>query len=290
MKIAGLDKDTRPVPSGLEKSDSLAVRLYTALIGLPAVLLLIYAAPNEAVRASFVAFAAWTTLEFARLTLVHIEGKTHLLLITSNIFLTALIFAAATSGDSLTQLPIVLNGIMIPALLGAFSKGTIEERAKASAGSFLAVGYPICTWLAVWNLFEVSKSLLILVLGCAWCSDTGAYFFGRTFGKKKLLPILSPNKTWEGAIGGFICGVCAVVFFQAWLAPLADWRITYLVAFLGAAAAQAGDLFKSLFKRNAGVKDSGKLLPGHGGLIDRIDSVLLASLVVWLLITLTQLD
>jgi len=104
--------------------------------------------------------------------------------------------------------------------LTSYSKGTIEERAKASAGSFLAVAYTICSWLAVWNLFELPKSLLILVLVCAWCSDTGACFFGRTFGKKKLLPILSPNKTWEGAIGGFICGVCAVFFFQAWLAHL----------------------------------------------------------------------
>ncbi|MEI8026246.1 MAG: phosphatidate cytidylyltransferase [Pseudomonadota bacterium] len=80
------------------------------------------------------------------------------------------------------------------------------------------------------------------------------------------------------------------VLLSSLASPLADWRITYLVALFGAAAAQAGDLFKSLFKRNAGVKDSGKLLPGHGGLIDRKGSVLMASPVVWLLITATQWD
>ncbi|MEI8027019.1 MAG: phosphatidate cytidylyltransferase [Pseudomonadota bacterium] len=268
------------------KSDILMLRLWTALIGLIGVLLLVYAAPYEAVRASFVAFASWTTFEFSRLTLARIKGKTHLLLMIANPLLTALIFAAATTRSPAIRLPIILVGLISSSLLAVFSEGSIEERATASSGSFLAVGYTICTWLAVWNLYELSKNLLILVLGCAWGSDTGAYFFGRIFGKRKLAPVLSPNKTWEGSIGGLLSGVAAVVLFHIWLRPLPDWRITYWVALLGSIAAQAGDLFKSLFKRNAGVKDSGKLLPGHGGLLDRIDSVLLASLVVWMLISL----
>jgi phosphatidate cytidylyltransferase len=118
---------------------------------------------------------------------------------------------------------------------------------------------------------------LLLALMVVWAADTGAYFAGRRFGKRKLAPVISPNKTVEGMAGGVLAGVLVAVL----LAPLAGATVAQLplvalVALLAAVFSVFGDLFESLLKRQAGVKDSGALLPGHGGILDRIDGVLAA--------------
>lgn len=276
--------------SGRESPNSgtLRIRLLTAFLGLPAVLALIYAAPNDVVRWCFAALAAWTSFEFARLALVRLPPQIRQQLVFACPLLTVSTFAIATSGGTTTSLPFVAAGLIIAALVGCFIKGTIAECSIASQANLLAVGYPVLTWMALWTLYLGSNDLLLLVLVSAWASDTGAYFGGRGFGKRKMAPSLSPNKTWEGAIAGLLCSVLAVLFFEAWRAPVGDWLQTALIAVTGAAAAQTGDLFKSLFKRNAGVKEAGSLLPGHGGLIDRIDSVLLTGSVIWLILALTR--
>ena len=129
-------------------------------------------------------------------------------------------------------------------------------------------------WPAAWVFF---------VLFVTWVSDTTAFFAGRRLGRRKLAPGISPGKTWEGTVGG-ICGGIAVslLFFTAtpFQLPLTYWQailLSALVSVLG----QTGDLVESLIKRNLGVKDSGRLMPGHGGILDRIDSLLFAGLVVY---------
>jgi phosphatidate cytidylyltransferase len=114
----------------------------------------------------------------------------------------------------------------------------------------------------------------LLVLGAVWIADTAAYFAGRRWGRRRLAPSISPGKTWEGAAGGLI-GTAAYAMILSIL--LAGVQGTRMAAFLGAAAllvtvSIAGDLFESAAKRQAGVKDSGAILPGHGGMLDRIDS------------------
>jgi len=114
----------------------------------------------------------------------------------------------------------------------------------------------------------------LLVLGVAWIADTAAYFAGRRWGRHRLAPSISPGKTWEGAGGGLI-GAAAYAMILSIL--FAGFQGTRMAAFLGAAAllvmvSIAGDLFESAVKRQAGVKDSGAILPGHGGMLDRIDS------------------
>ncbi len=136
-------------------------------------------------------------------------------------------------------------------------------------------------WLA---LVEVAKAprgpeLLIWLLAAIAAADTGAYFAGRRFGQRKLAPEVSPGKTREGAIGGAAAilawgGVGAVYFGAGAGQSLLSWLILAGVLFL---ASVAGDLFESAFKRVRGVKDSGGLLPGHGGVLDRVDSVLAAA-------------
>ena len=134
---------------------------------------------------------------------------------------------------------------------------------------------------------------LLMVLGLIWISDTAAYLAGRAFGRRKLAPSISPGKTWEGVAGGAIgCLIYAIIWatFDAdlrarvqgivWLPFLAG---TLLLCALGV----VGDLFESSLKRQAGAKDSGKLLPGHGGVLDRIDSAT-ATLPVALLLMLAM--
>jgi phosphatidate cytidylyltransferase len=118
---------------------------------------------------------------------------------------------------------------------------------------------------------------LIYLLAIVWSMDSGAYFFGRAIGGPKLAPTLSPKKTWAGFIGGLITSVVA-----AWVVMYvthARFLVFGLVlAMLLAAVAQIGDLFKSYFKRRAGVKDTGALIPGHGGVLDRIDGLVFAAM------------
>ncbi len=124
-------------------------------------------------------------------------------------------------------------------------------------------------WVPFWQRVEI-----ILVLGVAFLSDAGAYYCGRSFGRKKIWPAVSPNKTWAGALGGF----GAALLFGLLLGALwgqGPWYHWLWIPVALNIASQFGDFFESGLKRQLGVKDSGKLLPGHGGLLDRIDSLLL---------------
>ena len=127
---------------------------------------------------------------------------------------------------------------------------------------------------------------LMTLIGVIVVSDTAQFYTGRGFGRRKLAPAISPKKTVEGAIGGAVFGAMAgVVCTYRWLPAIPP--VTALVAsLLIAIAGMAGDLFESWLKRRAGVKDSGDLIPGHGGMLDRIDSWLFASPVFWLFLSL----
>ena len=132
------------------------------------------------------------------------------------------------------------------------------------------------------DLRSIHPSLLIAVLGTVWVSDTAAYFAGRRFGRRKLAPSISPGKTWEGVAGALAAvGIYALAWAglgapghtSAWPAAMRVAVTWILPVLLGlAVVGMIGDLFESLIKRQAGVKDSGTLLPGHGGILDRIDA------------------
>ena len=148
----------------------------------------------------------------------------------------------------------------------------------------LAVGAIVLVpaFAAMVDLRSIHPSLLIAVLGTVWVSDTAAYFAGRRFGRRKLAPSISPGKTWEGVAGALAAvGIYALVWAglgapghtSAWPAAMRVAVTWILPVLLGlAVVGMIGDLFESLIKRQAGVKDSGTLLPGHGGILDRIDA------------------
>jgi phosphatidate cytidylyltransferase len=140
------------------------------------------------------------------------------------------------------------------------------------------LGWPFNTdpwWLlprGIWWVF-------IVLLG-VWGFDAAAFFSGRYFGRHKLAPRISPNKTWEGVFGGFVLSIIASLLLT--IKPLGiPWYLSILLGILIGVAAVLGDLAESLIKRQTDVKDSGQLMPGHGGLLDRVDSVMFAVVVVY---------
>lgn len=125
--------------------------------------------------------------------------------------------------------------------------------------------------------------LIIILLGAIWICDTAAYFGGRQFGKHKLAPQVSPNKTMEGAAFGLIFGVLTFWGFSKWWLPALPDRYSLVCGALVGVFGQLGDLVESRFKRDAGVKDTSTLLPGHGGILDRFDSLIFVSPFLWFL-------
>ncbi|HVL08534.1 MAG TPA: phosphatidate cytidylyltransferase [Burkholderiaceae bacterium] len=148
--------------------------------------------------------------------------------------------------------------------------------------------------LALMQLRAHGILMLLSVAVLVWTADIGAYFFGKAFGRRKLAPTVSPGKSWEGAIGGWLCvmAVAGTMVFTGWpggtwpqrLVEHHGWLVAGGLVTVLVAASVIGDLFESLLKRQAGMKDSSQLLPGHGGVLDRIDALLPAfPLALWLL-------
>ena len=151
--------------------------------------------------------------------------------------------------------------------------------AGISASGLLLIAFPLTYAIRLHALGSEGPRLLLFVLVVIWASDTVAYFVGRAVGRHPFAPHLSPKKTWEGAVAGFASCIAVAFAFAHFLSiPLA---MLLGAAAIGNIAGQSGDLLESAYKRSAGVKDSGALLPGHGGILDRIDALILAIPVVW---------
>jgi phosphatidate cytidylyltransferase len=167
-----------------------------------------------------------------------------------------------------------------------WARGTLRKPLVSLALTFTGVVYPaLITYMYPIRYHDYAVTalagtvLLMLPIMLTWATDTGAYFFGRTFGRHKLIPSVSPGKTVEGAIGGvFLAVIVAWLYVIFLLRPFAQLSMLpvglTIFAILVSMIAQVGDLAESLFKRDAGVKDSSTLLPGHGGILDRFDSLL----------------
>jgi phosphatidate cytidylyltransferase len=175
------------------------------------------------------------------------------------VLLTAVLFARGVAGGPMTGVGTTLTGIVY-------------------TGGMLSFAYALR-----YHGFVVDArggtALALLPVAVTWINDSGAYLAGRAFGRRKLMPSVSPAKTWAGAYGAVIASVLATWAIAAWVLPalaqLSLRPVGVLVVGVGLSlAAQVGDLAESMFKREAGVKDSSTLIPGHGGVLDRVDSLL----------------
>ncbi|MGQ4806850.1 hypothetical protein NKDENANG_00186 [Candidatus Entotheonellaceae bacterium PAL068K] len=140
----------------------------------------------------------------------------------------------------------------------------------------LFIGWSLSHLILLRHL-ETGKGYIFFLCGIVWLNDSAAMYVGKGLGRHQMAPVISPGKTWEGAIGGILGGLLAATLgARVFLPHLALWQ-SVLLGFLLALAAQISDLGESMLKRYTGVKDSGALIPGHGGLLDRIDGLLFAA-------------
>ena len=188
---------------------------------------------------------------------------------------------------ALTLVAAWVGGMVFAVLVAAAATAVYWEWSKLVTGwnpGWKVAGFFYCLVPAIALLWIRDRAyngfdLLIWVFIVTWATDIGGYVFGKSFGRNKLAPSISPNKTWEGLIGGM---VAAGIFGGLWAWSQGLSHVLYMLAPFMAVAAQMGDLFESGMKRRAGVKDSGTMLPGHGGVFDRLDGLLVVATIVGL--------
>ena len=168
------------------------------------------------------------------------------------------------------------------AALTLWTKRPLVEALPAagiSASGLLLVAFPLSYAIRLHAIPMRGPQLLLFAMVIIWVGDTAGYFVGRSIGKHALAPHLSPKKTWEGTVASFLGSLIVAVVFARFMTVL----LVHLLAMaaVGNVAGQVGDLLESAYKRSAGIKDSGSILPGHGGVLDRIDALILAIPVVW---------
>jgi phosphatidate cytidylyltransferase len=259
----------------------LRTRLLTALWGIP---LLLLAAWFDTPLPWFVIFASiWGVLaayEFYRIT-----GVSKSLVLTCFGMIWVLLFMLRPQFPDKLELPLLLTsgaGLSLIMLVFLKKKDGIFSSWAWMMGGILYAGW-LLSYLAALRI-EAGRVWLLLALLATFGSDTAAYFTGKAIGKHKLAPAISPGKTREGAIGGLLGAVIVSLLFTLNTPvqlPISYWQAIILglaISIFG----QIGDLVESLLKRNCEVKDSGKWMPGHGGLLDRMDSVVFAGVAVYL--------
>lgn len=198
--------------------------------------------------------------------------------------MTLLVFAASITSLSTGSIIYAIATIVmiIAVLLTSHKEGNLEFMASFHAKSALGLFYMGLLPSFAFRLLDQSYGLswFIFLLAVVFAGDTLAYVFGVLFGKTKIMPSVSPKKSWQGSIGGILGSVVAGLICWLFLFPENSLPMFLILGGLSGFVGQFGDFFESLLKRVADVKDSGKIMPGHGGVLDRVDGVLFASPVV----------
>lgn len=195
----------------------------------------------------------------------------------------AVVVGNTVFGTSMAMAPISFAATMVIATAVLVRKQHLVEAGRTLSYALAGLMYvPMlgCVWPLLKHDF--GPQWLFLALALAFSSDTLAYFFGRGFGKHKLYEAVSPKKTIEGSVGGLLGGVIAMVGMgHFWLAPELPIVHAIVLGLVGSVLGQLGDLVESMLKRTFGVKDSGQVLPGHGGMLDRVDGLLFVAPLVY---------
>ncbi|MGH9638541.1 MAG: phosphatidate cytidylyltransferase [Bryobacteraceae bacterium] len=171
---------------------------------------------------------------------------------------------------------IELTAIVILALIAGLKSANLSDLLPYAGAILLGAFYTFAPWRLAVDLRHASIYLLFFAIALNWVGDTAAYYVGKAWGNHKLAPAISPHKTWEGAIASVFGSLVFGLLYLGYFLPRISWWEIVILAVVGNVAGQFGDLAESALKRGAGVKDSGHLLPGHGGMLDRIDSSLFA--------------
>jgi len=270
-------------------------RLLTAAVATPlAILALFYLPPAGwfVLIALFLEFAVWEYLVIVRAQAPHAPLKALLLFVP----LAAVAMSAAmipnagpNAGGLDAETYLLIAATLISLGLGSlvlFSRTPLEEAIPALGILCFGIPYFAVPIASLYALKRLDPWLVFLLMAIVWLGDTAAFYVGSKIGRHKLAPVISPKKSWEGAAAGFVTSAAAAAVWSVCRLGRLDLALLGVAA-LTALAAQVGDLVESMIKRGAGVKDSGHVLPGHGGVLDRMDAMLFAAPVLligfWLL-------
>jgi phosphatidate cytidylyltransferase len=264
---------------------NLLLRIASAAVLVPPLVFLILWQRHEGFAIAVHLAAALALLEFYGIALAETAWPTRILAALGGAALSSTIYWCP-HGPALVILMMALT--MGLATLELLTFKDIKKAADHLAlfGFGLLYVPLLLTPLALLKRLPEGSDWLFLVFTITFFSDTGAYFAGRFLGRKKLYPAVSPGKTWAGAMGGLAAALGAAVIAKFWYMPQLGWIDVFALSIPGSALGQIGDLVESLIKRSYGVKDSGKMIPGHGGLLDRIDALLFVSSYVFIYVTL----
>jgi phosphatidate cytidylyltransferase len=268
---------------------NLAQRFLVALVAVPILLMVLYYHRPEPTWALVFAASLVAMNELFAMMLPTFDRRAALVM--GGLAVAAFYWLDPRALAPYGPLPRVLDGVVsagptIPLLFAVVVPGlyylfrfhdiaSVAGRYAATVTGIVYAGY-LTTYLAKLKLIDRNQAgdTVLIVLIVAWLADTGGYFAGRFLGKARLYEAVSPKKTWAGAWGGIAGSVIGVAALKLVSAHDLSWLDVGLLAIPGGVLGQLGDLTESLLKRSVGVKDSGALLPGHGGLLDRIDAVL----------------
>ncbi len=264
-------------------------RLATAAVGVPLILAALFLLPDRwffVVIAAIVEGAVWEYVGIARKRAPHAPLALLLLFVP---LAAAGLYLALESRRGLTDVELLAIATALSVGLGTlllFSRTPVEE-SIASLGIFgFGIPYLAVPIATMTSLQRIDPWLVFLLMAIVWLGDTAAYYAGSRLGRHKMAPVVSPKKSWEGAAAGLATSLAAAAVWSVW--RRGELHAGFLaMAAATAVAAQVGDLVESMIKRDAGVKDSGNVLPGHGGVLDRIDAMMFAAPVmllgVWML-------
>lgn len=266
-------------------------RLLTAAVATPLALAAVFWLPGWWFFVFMAAIIDWAAYEYLLIVRPRApRAPLKLLLLLAPLAAYAISFALSDGTELLAlRLHLLAGALVISVGLGTlllFSRTPLEETIPALGILGFGIPYFALPIASVFTLRQIDPWVVFLLLAIVWLGDTAAYYVGSRIGRHKLAPVISPKKSWEGAAASFaIAMIAAVIWSQVRLGRL---EIGILVASaLTSVAAQIGDLVESMIKRGSGVKDSGSILPGHGGVLDRLDALLFGApvllFVLWLL-------
>jgi len=263
---------------------NLALRILSAIVLIPVVLATIIWAPAHAFAGFIGLFAALAGFEFGDITIGR-QFRGHRFLVAA---LAAMVCAGVYLSTVFPWAPLVALILLVPITSISFmlDKSELARSVPAAAHTVAGAIYAGALFGCITLIFAtgdpIGRCWVILLAAGTFVGDTMAYACGRAFGKRKLAPRISPGKTWAGAVGGGLGTMACVALGKLTLLPDLQWIDLVLLGVPLAASCQFGDLAESFLKRGFGVKDSGKLIPGHGGVLDRCDGLMMGAPVVYL--------
>lgn len=256
-------------------------RLLTAAVTLPLALVAVFWLPSVWFFILAAVVFGWAASEFVRIARFWAPGAPVEALVALVPLAAVLLagFLPLYGAEASHDLRLVAGALLLSVGVGTFvlvAKTPLPEVFPALGAFAFGVPYFALPTASLYYVHRIGAWWLFLLLAIVWLGDTAAFYVGSRLGRNKLAPTVSPNKTWEGAVAGFATGILVTVLWSLWQLGGVDGRLV-LIGAATAAAAQVGDLVESMIKRGAGLKDSGNLLPGHGGMLDRMDALLFAA-------------